>query len=449
MVIISYSFKTITIFGFIICLITLVESQFKCPSIPNSQENPQTFIIQLSSPNVVNNHSAFLKSCYNKDISNNINQLIDPKIIKIISFGSFICYIGRFNPSEAASLAILPEVVNVENDKTLHISAPQHIRYNDYTFTQTPTETTTEIPTETSRENPAKITTKIPAETPTETPTKTLTKISTTVKSTHTLCPLFATEPLAPTQSPQLDRTYTYPNSAGSGVNVYIVDTGVNIDNVEFGKRATLGPAFCNECPNIDDHGHGTNVAGIVGGTQYGVAKLASLISIKVCTGGGSCQYSDIITALTYIGNQHNNSSNKNTVINISISGGFSQITNDAVEELIKKGIHVIIAAGNNAADACTVSPASAPNAIAVGATNTGTDITAAGNQSSTALSTYSGTSQACPHVAGTVALMISDSGNRSPAQMKTDLDNLSTKDVVTGLNASSSNRFLRVPYCQ
>ncbi|CAG8510255.1 3288_t:CDS:2 [Cetraspora pellucida] len=204
-------------------------------------------------------------------------------------------------------------------------------------------------------------------------------------------------------------------------------------------------------------------------GAHYGVAKNASIISIKVCNATGSCQYSDIIESLTYIGNQHTNSSNKNTVVNMSLGGGFSQITNNAVEELVKKGVHVVVAAGNSATDACTFSPASAPDAIAVGATNTstdaiasfsnfgscvcifapGTNIQAAGRQSSTALSSYSGTSQATPHVAGTVALIISYIGNKSPAQMKVELNNLSTKDAVTGNISTSPNRFLRVPYCQ
>ncbi|CAG8510243.1 3287_t:CDS:2 [Cetraspora pellucida] len=215
MVVISLFSKIISIFGFIICIITLVESQFNCPSTPSSKEDLKTFIVQLSSPEKANDHYAFLKSCFNKDISDKIGQLIDHTIIKIVSFGSFISYVGKFSPSEAAVLTNSPGVIHIENDKTANIFSP--------------------------------IGTNI-----TPSPIK-----------DFNLCHHFLTESLAPYNldridqaTPKLDGKYTYPNSCGSGVNVYIVDTGINIDHEEFEGRATRGPAYCGECPNIDDNGY-------------------------------------------------------------------------------------------------------------------------------------------------------------------------------------------------
>ncbi|CAG8515591.1 24881_t:CDS:2 [Cetraspora pellucida] len=368
MIVISLFSKIIATFILIIYSITLVEAQFNCPSTPSSKEDLQTFIVQLSSPEKAIDHYDFLKSCFNKEINDNIDQLIDHTVIKIASFGSFICYIGQFSPSEAAVLASSPGVIRVENDKTANLFAPTGTN-----LTLGP------------------------------------------VGGNGNLCTSL-TEFQAPPnldridqKSPPLDGKYRYPATSGLGVNVYIVDTGINTANSEFGGRAKLGPAYCDGCSNVDDTG-------------------------------------------------------------MSIGGGFSQILNNVTDQLVNAGVHVVAAAGNSATDACNISPASAPNGIAVGATETrtdatadfsnfgrcvfiyapGTNITAAGNSAITALATYSGTSQAAPHVAGTVALIIAKDGNKSPAEMKVELDKLSTKGIVTG-NVSRTdlnNRFLRLPDC-
>ncbi|CAG8720498.1 5286_t:CDS:2, partial [Dentiscutata heterogama] len=171
-------------------------------------------------------------------------------------------------------------------------------------------------------------------------------------------------------QTNSLDGAYSYPSSSGSGVNVYIIDTGIYIANQEFGGRAIWGSTQCSGCQDKDDNGHGTNVAGIVGGTTYGVAKNSNLIAVKVCDRSGVCQNSDIISGLSWAAQQHTSGPNKNSVINLSLSGGTSSSLNDAVQQCINQGMHVVTAAGNSADDACNYSPSSAPNCIAVGATD-------------------------------------------------------------------------------
>ncbi|RIB01119.1 peptidase S8/S53 domain-containing protein [Gigaspora rosea] len=270
-------------------------------------------------------------------------------------------------------------------------------------------------------------------------------------------------------QSPSnLDGIYSYPSSAGSGVDVYVVDTGVYSGNQEFGNRVVNGAFYCSGCTSTsDDNGHGTNVAGIILGTNYGVAKQCNIIPVKVCDSSGSCQNSDIISGLSWAASRHSNSAGKKSVINMSLGGGISTALNNAVQSCIDQGMHVAVAAGNDGKDACNYSPSSAPNAIAVGATDNsaaitsfsnygncvamfapGSGITAAGSTGPSALSTYSGTSQATPHVAGTVALIIADSGNQLPSDMKAYLSNLATQNVVSGNIHNAPNRFLRVPHC-
>ncbi|GBB84324.1 hypothetical protein RclHR1_10940004 [Rhizophagus clarus] len=260
-----------------------------------------------------------------------------------------------------------------------------------------------------------------------------------------------------------LDGNYNYPTSAGSGVNIYVIDTGIDLKNVEFEGRAVFGGSFCTNCSSTDDNGHGTNVAGIIGGKNFGVAKKTKLIAVKVLNQDGQGSSITVTAGLSFVIGQHKASSNKNTIVNLSLGGAFSQAINQMVSQCSNVGIHVVVSAGDGSGDACKVSPASAPQAITVGATekstnnitnftNTGScvkifapgrDIIAAGAGQSNALSQASGTSQACPHAAGTVALIISKQGNMSPSSMINQLITLSTKNILINANP---NRLLRVP---
>ncbi|RIB07297.1 peptidase S8/S53 domain-containing protein [Gigaspora rosea] len=328
-----------------------------------------------------------------------------------------------------------------------------------------------------TRPNNAATTTTIPNNVATTTTNPTTTSTPTVTSIPPGSCSNYAREGPSPSapgnldcidQSPSnLDGIYSYPSSAGSGVDVYVVDTGIYSGNKEFGNRVDNGAFYCTGCTSsADDNGHGTNVAGIVRST-YGVAKQSYLIPVKVCDASGSCQNSDIISGLSWAASRHSNSAAKKSVINMSLSGGTSSALNNAVQSCIDQGMHVAVAAGNAAGNACNYSPSSAPNAIAVGATDNsaaiasfsnwgncvdifapGSSITAAGTPGPSDLSTYSGTSQATPHVVGTIALAIANSGNLSPSDMKTYLNSLATQNVVSGNIHGAPNRFLRVPHC-
>ncbi|CAI2180689.1 20251_t:CDS:1 [Funneliformis geosporum] len=263
-----------------------------------------------------------------------------------------------------------------------------------------------------------------------------------------------------------LDNSFTFPDTAGEGVNIFIIDTGISTTHSEFEGRAKSLSAFCDGCNEDDENGHGTHVASIAAGKTLGVARKANLISVRVLNADGAGKNSDVINGLSAVFEQHAKGKNKNSVVNMSLGGGFSLIINDAVQMLTDNGIHVVVAAGNDGANSCQSSPASAPSVITVGATEAnsddiaifsnfgkctdifapGVDITGADFSNDKGEVSFSGTSQASPHVAGTIALVISKDGNQSPAEMAKSIVDLSTKGVVKGLDAKTPNMFLRVP---
>ncbi|CAG8506493.1 901_t:CDS:2 [Funneliformis mosseae] len=254
-----------------------------------------------------------------------------------------------------------------------------------------------------------------------------------------------------------LDGKYSYPSSSGKGVNVYIIDT------------AKFNAVFCDGCPLLDDHGHGTMIAGIIGGHFYGVAKKTNLIGVKVLNATGSGTAVDFLNALSYVIHQHVKSENKKTVINLSF--GFEskmEAVNMLVEKAIGLGINIVVAAGNEANDACGSSPPLVPDAITVGATELinnhianfsdfgpcvdifapGVDIESTGPDSPVDTLIKSGTSFSAPIVTGAVALLLGEK-YLSTDEVTKELIKISTKNVVKGLEnlPETPNRFLRVPY--
>jgi subtilisin family serine protease len=257
-----------------------------------------------------------------------------------------------------------------------------------------------------------------------------------------------------------LSTTYTYTET-GAGVNVYIIDTGIRTTHTQFQGRAVgdftsildgNGPGGC--------HWHGTHVAGTVGGWAVGVAKAVTLHSVRVldCTGNGSD--ADVIAGIDWV----TANAVKPAVANMSIGGPLSVAMNDAIQRSIASGVTYVVAAGNDASDACNVSPASAPDVITVGATKStdvqasfsnwgtcldiyapGYDIFSALDYNDTAIGSASGTSMASPHVAGAAALYLETHPLALPAEVADAIASSATAGILTSLGPGSPNRLLRV----
>jgi subtilisin family serine protease len=267
-----------------------------------------------------------------------------------------------------------------------------------------------------------------------------------------------------------LDGQYQYEFD-GTGVDSYIIDTGILITHNEFASgRATFGSNWVGDGNNNDCHGHGTHVAGTVGGTVYGVAKKVSLVAVKVlgCSGGGT--WEGVISGINWVVQQHQARGRPSTA-NMSLGGGRNQPCNDATDAAVRAGVVMAVAGGNSNADACTFSPASAPLAITVGATDVsdnggvqqdirssfsnwgrctdtfapGTMITSAWIGSNTAIRTISGTSMASPHVCGVASLVRQKNPTWNPTQVEDWLHSDSTKGVIN-LNCAGRAGCLESP---
>ncbi|MFJ6794598.1 S8 family peptidase [Streptomyces sp. NPDC091268] len=258
-----------------------------------------------------------------------------------------------------------------------------------------------------------------------------------------------------------LDNSYTYPDKAGEGVTAYIIDTGVRITHQDLGGRASYGyDAIDNDNTAQDGHGHGTHVAGTVGGSSYGVAKKAKIVGVRVLDNNGSGTTAQVVAGIDWV-TQH---AVKPAVANMSLGGGADSALDTAVRNSIASGITYGVAAGNESTDASTKSPARVAEAITVGATtNTdakasysnygsildifapGSSITSSWGTGDTATNTISGTSMATPHVVGAAALYLSQNPASTPAQVRDGLVAAATPNVVTGPGTGSPNRLLNV----
>ena len=255
-----------------------------------------------------------------------------------------------------------------------------------------------------------------------------------------------------------LNGKYSY-GSSGAGVNVYILDSGIRTTHSEFGGRAFGAFTVIDDGNGTDDCvGHGTHVAGTVGGARYGIAKAATLYAVRVldCTGNGT--WSGIIAGLDWVAKNHISPA----VANLSLGADFVAAANEAVANTVASGVTVVVSAGNATADACNYSPASEPTAITVGAANwndyqsafsnygscldlyaPGEGITSASSADDSATVMRSGTSMAAPHVTGAAALYLANNPTASPADVAAALVAGATSGALVKLSRTSPNRLL------
>ena len=264
-----------------------------------------------------------------------------------------------------------------------------------------------------------------------------------------------------------LNGAYSY-NNTGAGVTAYIIDTGIRFDHAEFGGRAISGFDAVDGGAADDCNGHGTHVAGTVGGSTYGVAKAVALVGVRVLGCSGSGTTAGVIAGIDWVTGNH--AAGAPAVANMSLGGGASTALDAAVVNSIADGVSYAVAAGNGnqggrAQDACKYSPARMTEAMTIGATDKtdtktswsnygncvdwfapGLSITSAWYTSGTATNTISGTSMATPHTAGVAALYLQGNRGASPATVRTALYDNSTKGIVKS-SKTANNHLLFTNY--
>lgn len=260
-----------------------------------------------------------------------------------------------------------------------------------------------------------------------------------------------------------LSTTFTYTNT-GTGVNAYIIDTGIRFTHTEFGGRAVTGfDAVTAGGTALDCNGHGTHVAGTTGGASYGIAKGVKLFAVRVLACNGSGTTSGVIAGVDWVTNNHV----KPAVANMSLGGGASTALDNAVKASIAAGVGYAIAAGNGnifglAENACNKSPARVPEAMTISATNNtdtkpgwanigpcvdwfapGVGITSAWFENDTQIKTISGTSMSTPHVAGVAAQYLQSNPAATPLNVADALRALTTPGKVKSPGTNSPNKLL------
>jgi cerevisin len=265
---------------------------------------------------------------------------------------------------------------------------------------------------------------------------------------------------------------YLYASEGGEGVDVYTIDTGINVDHDDFEGRAFWGKTIPTNDEDADGNGHGTHCSGTIAGKKYGVSKKANIYAVKVLRSSGSGTMADVVQGVEWAVEAHLKKANKGgkfkgSVANMSLGGGKSKTLEDAVNAGVEAGLHFAVAAGNDNADACSYSPAAAEKAVTVGAStlsderayfsNYGkcTDIFAPGLNilstwigSNKAVNTISGTSMASPHIAGLLAYFVSLQPSKdsafavelTPEKLKKDLISIATEGILTDIPADTPN---------
>jgi len=257
--------------------------------------------------------------------------------------------------------------------------------------------------------------------------------------------------------------SYVYDETAGEGTCSYIIDTGIYVAHTQFEGRATWLANFIDSS-NTDGAGHGTHVAGTVGGVTYGVAKKTKLFAVKVLDANGSGTVSSVLAGIDFVASDSTNRTAagecpNGSVANMSLGGGKSTAINSAAAAAVASGVFFAVAAGNSNDDAKYYSPASEPTVCTVGATDiadarayfsnygVGVDVFAPGVDVLSSwiggvdeTNTISGTSMASPHVAGLGAYLLGLLGPKTPAALCQYLKDTATVGSITGLPSGTVN---------
>ncbi|KAI0476466.1 peptidase S8/S53 domain-containing protein [Xylariaceae sp. FL0804] len=271
---------------------------------------------------------------------------------------------------------------------------------------------------------------------------------------------------------------YLYAADGGEGVDVYVIDTGTNIEHVDFEGRASWGKTIPNGDEDVDGNGHGTHCSGTVAGKKYGVAKKANVYAVKVLRSNGSGSMSDVMKGVEWAAEQHMEKASaakkgkkkgfKGSTANMSLGGGKSPALDQAVNAAVTAGLHFAVAAGNDNADACKYSPAAADKAMTVGASalddsrayfsnwgkcvdifGPGLSIQSTWIGSKTAINTISGTSMASPHLCGLTAYFLSLQPSKeseygmadiTPAKLKSNMISIATKGALSDIPSDTPN---------
>ncbi|EJD51049.1 peptidase 1 [Auricularia subglabra TFB-10046 SS5] len=258
-----------------------------------------------------------------------------------------------------------------------------------------------------------------------------------------------------------LDYTYVYDSSGGKGVDIYIIDTGINLDHQEFEGRARWGLSL-NGYPQRDGYGHGSHVAGTAAGKRVGVAKAANLVAVRILSDSGSGTVSDAIAGVNWVIEEVTTRTHAPSVINMSLRFSPSDVLDAAVTSAVANGVHVAVSAGNAATQATTQSPARAEAVITVGATTINDTIASFSNfgprvdifapgenilsvlaSSNTSYTLNSGTSMATPHVAGLVAYVVGLEGDKSTAEVLARIQEWSPDGIITRIPANTNNELI------
>ena len=258
-----------------------------------------------------------------------------------------------------------------------------------------------------------------------------------------------------------LDQSYSYSSNAGTGVSAYIIDTGVLPTHSDLVGRVTTGWSAIGGVSNSADcNGHGTHVAGTVAGTKFGVAKSATIVPVRVLDCSGSGTTSGVIAGIEWVIGNHQVGTP--AVANLSLGGGASSAMDTAIQSLTNDGVTVVVAAGNSKIDACKSSPARAPSALTVAASNLadeqasfsnfgkcvdifapGVDIVSSWWTSNFATARLSGTSMASPHVAGVAAVLLGQQPTSTPADVTAMILANASQNLLRKVRTSTPNKLI------